>query len=56
MARRNILEQYEYETSVRGLSHKDALEQMKYMFDAEQLRLLDEVYQFGYDKAREDCY
>ena len=56
MANRTILEQYDYETGERGLSHNDALAEMAYMFDIEQLRLLDEVYQFGYQKAKEDYY
>ena len=29
---RNLQEQYKYETEVRGLSHRDALDQMKWMF------------------------
>lgn len=50
---RNILEQYEYETKERGLDHKTALDQMKWMFPKEQLDILDEIYKDGYAKGAE---
>jgi len=37
---RNLQQQYDYETKVRGLSHDDALGQMKWMFTPEQLATL----------------
>lgn len=43
MSKRNLQQQYEYETLDRGLSHKDALDQMKWMFTPEQLATLVEI-------------
>jgi hypothetical protein len=56
MAQRTILEQYEYETRERGLSHEDALAQMAYMFPVEQLELLDGVYKSGFQAGKDWAY
>lgn len=41
MANRGINEQFKYETQERGLSIKDALSQMKWMFSAGELEKLE---------------
>jgi hypothetical protein len=56
MAARTILEQYKYETEERGLSHREALAQMVYMFDAAHLDIIDDIYQAGYFKGKDDAY
>ena len=56
MAKRTILEQYEYETKERGLSHADALAQMAYMLPVEELERIDAIYQDGYFQGKNDAY
>jgi len=41
MSTRTPQQQYEYETGVRGLDHRTALDQMKWMFSPEELKRLE---------------
>jgi len=42
MRNRTLSEQYRYETHERGLSHRDALQQMSFMFSEAELETLQE--------------